>query len=202
MSRKLRLMHDTDAEAAVPDDAEIVRRVLAGDCELYALLVRRHQAVLYRHALGMVGDADVAADLVQDALVKGYSELSRCTMPDRVGAWLYRIVANRCLDHLKSARRRSGQPIETLALAATDDDPGAEVERAEMRDVLLEALATLPEAQREAILLKHVEDCSYEEMSERLGVSVSALKMRVMRAREALQAVLGSVLGRSRHGEV
>jgi RNA polymerase sigma-70 factor (ECF subfamily) len=64
------------------------------------------------------------------------------------------------------------------------------LEREELRSRLLAAIATLPVAQREAFLLKHVDDLPYEEMAEILGVSVSALKMRVKRAREALQATL------------
>ena len=70
------------------------------------------------------------------------------------------------------------------------DDPAGDLDRAEVARAVTAALGTLPEAQREAFLLKHVEGRSYEEMAEMLGGSVSALKMRVLRAREALQAAL------------
>jgi RNA polymerase sigma-70 factor, ECF subfamily len=173
-----------------PSDAEIVARVLAGDRELYAELVRRHQEPLYRHALGMLGNADAAADLTQESLIRGFTRLATCNDPARFGAWAFRILRNGCLDYLKD-RRRATVPIdEETVLSAASDDPELTLEQRELRDTVLRALDTLPEPQKEAFLLKHVEELSYEEMTEILGASVSALKMRVKRAREALQLLL------------
>jgi RNA polymerase sigma-70 factor (ECF subfamily) len=171
-------------------DGELVARVLAGDQERYAVLVQRHQAMLYRHALGMVASPDAAADLVQDSFVKGYTSLRSCNDPSRFGAWIYRILRNRCLDYLKDHRRRTVPLEEGAVMLTSRDDPEVDLARDETRRAVTAALATLPEAQREAFLLKHVDGLSYEEMAERLDASVSALKMRVMRAREALQALL------------
>lgn len=178
------------ARGAELSDAEIVARVLRGDQELFAHLVERYQAVLYRHALGMVASPDAAADLVQDSFVKGYTSLDRCQDPARFGAWVFRILRNRALDYLKDRRRKNVPLDEGTAQLPGRDDPGTDLERAEMGRAVTEALGALPPAQREAFLLKHVDGRSYEEMAEMLGGSVSALKMRVMRAREALQAVL------------
>ena len=171
-------------------DAELVERVLRGDQELYAQLVGRYQEVLYRHALGMVGSPDAAADLVQDSFVKGYTSLDRCQDPGRFGAWVFRILRNRTLDYLKDRRRKNVPLDEGAAQVPSRDDPASDLERAELGREVSSALRSLPEAQREAFLLKHVDGRSYEEMAEMLGGSVSALKMRVMRAREALQAML------------
>lgn len=171
-------------------DGQVVGQVLAGDREAYALLVRRHQAALYRHALGMVGSADVAADLTQDSLIKAYTRLTACNEPERFGAWVYRILRNRCLDYLKNRRLDTVPLADDTAFALESDDPEASLEESELREAVLRALDTLPAAQREAFLLKHVEDRSYDEMAELLDSSVSALKMRVMRAREALQLIL------------
>jgi RNA polymerase sigma-70 factor, ECF subfamily len=175
---------------AEPTDAAVVRAVVAGDRERYVLLVSRYQALLYRHALGMVGDADAAADLVQDSFVKGYTSLDRCGDPSRFGAWIYRILRNRCLDYLKDRRRQTVPLEETSAFAAETDHPEVRLDNAELRRSVGSALAALPTAQREAFLLKHVDGRSYDEMSELLGASVSALKMRVLRAREAMQQML------------
>lgn len=176
--------------AVEPGDAELVARVLDGDRDQYARLIGRYQEVLYRHALGMVGDPDAAADLVQESFIKGFTSLARCQDPERFGAWVFRILRNRCLDYLKD-RRRGHLPLEEgMAIAASTDEPELELDRAQVRGAIGRALETLPEAQREAFLMKHVEDRSYEEMAELLGASVSALKMRVMRAREALQTLL------------
>lgn len=170
-----------------------MQRVLAGEREAYAELVRRYQDTLFRHALGMVGDRDAAADLVQDSLVKAFTRLHTCE-PDRFGAWVFRIVRNRCKDWLKN-RRQHTAPLEDDGHPAPDaDDPARTLERSELGRVVDAALLRIPVAQREAFLLKHVDGLSYEEMAERLDTGVSALKMRVMRAREALQEILRDVM--------
>jgi len=180
--------------AETQDDAQLVTRILAGDQECYSVLVERYQGGLYRYALGMVRDSDLASDLVQDSFVKAYTSLRSCQDPARFGAWLYRILVNRCKDHLKSRRRHTVPLEEETAAAPESDGASLEADRTSLRGTMERALATLPEAQREAFLLKHLEERSYEEMAEMLGASVSALKMRVMRAREALQAVLRGVV--------
>lgn len=175
-------------------DATLVQRVLGGDREVFASLVGRHQPVLFRHAYAMVRDSDLAADLVQDAFVKAFSSLAGCQDPARFGAWVFRILVNRCKDYLKSRSRHTVQIEEDTAAAPEGDGPAVRMDRTDLRACVEKALATLPDAQREAFLLKHLEGRSYEEMAEMLDVSVSALKMRVMRAREALQLLLRDVV--------
>lgn len=171
-------------------DGEEIRRVLGGETARYEVLVRRYQETLYRHARGMVGDADAATDLVQESFVKAYTRLGTCD-PDRFGAWVHRIVRNRCKDWLKSRRRRDLSLLPDSPHAApAADEPGFALEASETGRAVSDALSRLPPAQREAFLLKHVEGLSYEEMAELLGAGVSAMKMRVMRAREALQELL------------
>jgi len=180
--------------ASPPDDALLVRQVLAGESQSYAALVSKYQAGLYRYALGMVRDSDAAADLVQDAFVKAYTSLRSCQDPARFGAWLHRIVVNRCKDHLKSRRRQMVPLEEDTALAPESDGPARAADRGELLRSVERAMETLPASQREAFLLRHLEGRSYEEMAELLGTSVGALKMRVMRAREALQRSLAPLV--------
>jgi RNA polymerase sigma-70 factor (ECF subfamily) len=177
------------AEDREASDARVVARVLDGDREAFAILVRRHQDMLYAHAVRMTGRGDVAADLVQSALVKAYTHLDRCRNPEHFGAWAFRIVANRCKDYLKNIRRRDVD-LEDAPPIAGPDDPDRDLERRELRDSLRRALDRLPADQREAFVMKHAEGRSYEEMAELLGVSVGALKMRVHRARESLIELL------------
>lgn len=178
-----------------PPDGEVVRLVRGGDREAYRLLVRRYQDGLYRYALHMTRQPDTAADLAQGALVKAYTELHRCREPDRFAGWLMRILVNSCKDWLKS-RRRKDVSLEAAdaGRARSTTDPASELERTELRNVLDAALATLPEPQRQAFVLKHVEGRSYEEIADLLDISVPALKMRVHRARETLKATLEKVL--------
>jgi RNA polymerase sigma-70 factor (ECF subfamily) len=172
------------------EDREIVARVRAGDQEAYRLLVRRYQDMLFRHALRMTSEHDVAADLVQASFVKAYTNLANCRDPERFGAWLYRILANACKDHLKSKRRRDVSLEDQTNLADAAVSPASALERSELRAVLNSAIGKLPESLREAFVLKHVEGRSYEEIAELLDTSVPALKMRVHRAREALKDAL------------
>ncbi len=178
-----------------PSDAELIAHILGGESQHYALLVSRYQGMLYRHALGMVLQEDAAADLVQESFIKAYTSLAQCQDPARFKAWIFRIVSNRCKDYLKNRRRQTVPLEEDTALASSRDDPEVGMERQELQVAVNRALAALPEAQREAFLLKHVEGRSYEEMAELLDASISALKMRVLRAREALQALLREMVG-------
>jgi RNA polymerase sigma-70 factor (ECF subfamily) len=178
-----------DQETSGPGDGEVVARVLDGDRDAYRILVRRHQDMLHAHAVRMVGRGDVAADLVQASLVKAYTSLDRCRNPDKFGAWAYRIVTNRCKDYLKNVRRKD-VALDDAPPQAGAMDPDDDLERSELRRRLDRALDRLPADQREAFVMKHEEGRSYKEMAELLEMSVGALKMRVHRAREALQELL------------
>jgi RNA polymerase sigma-70 factor (ECF subfamily) len=171
-------------------DAQVVRDVLAGDRDAYRLLVRRYGDALHGHALRMARSQDEAADLVQQALVQGFRRLHTCREPERVGAWLFRILANRCKDHVRSPRRRD-VPLAALAgVVRGPGDPEADAHAAETRKRVWSALEALTPEQREAFVLKHVEGRSYEEIAAVMDLSVASLKMRVHRAREALKGLL------------
>jgi RNA polymerase sigma-70 factor (ECF subfamily) len=181
-----------------PDDAVVIARVLGGDKQQFEYLVSRYQRLLYRHAVAMVLDHDVAADMVQDSFVRAYVNLRECRDPSRFRAWLFRTLRNRCLDHLKEASRRHVR-LDDLAETPVDraDAPSTLAERSELRVGIARALEQLPPTLREAFVMHYVEDMPYETMAELLDVSVSALKMRALRAREALRLTLrtGDVTG-------
>ena len=172
------------------DDEVVIERVLAGDRQQFAQLVQRYQRALYRHAVGMVLDHDVAADMVQDSFIRAYTQLASCRDRSRFRAWIFQTLRNRCLDHLKEARRRNVPLDDADPLLDPADDPAAAVERARLRADLEQALAELQPAQREAFVMHYVEGVPYETMAGLLDASVSALKMRVMRAREVLGTAL------------
>lgn len=188
-ARAHRAAQDRAAYGPEATDGELVREILAGRKEAFALLVRRYQDALYRHARAIGLDGDTASDLVQDTLVRAYEGLSDCRDPDRFRVWVSRILRNRCLDHLKSPAARKRVPIP-LAQPSTDVSPALRTEWGSIREIVDSALARLPAEQREAFVLKHVEERSYEEMAETAGASVSAMKMRVHRAREFLRSQL------------
>ncbi len=170
-------------------DAGLVRRVQAGDTGAYADLVARYRDRLGRYALHMLGNREDAEEVLQDAFVRAYRSLARCDDPERFGAWLYGILVNRCRTAGARATRRARRfvhdpaALDTASLAGPDG-------QAEWDDTVRWALARLPSESREAFLLKHVEELEYEDMARLTGAGVSALKMRVKRAREQLQAML------------
>ncbi|MGD8728262.1 MAG: sigma-70 family RNA polymerase sigma factor [Gemmatimonadota bacterium] len=171
-------------------DAQVVRDVLAGDRDAYRLLVRRYGDVLHGHALRMTGNSDEAADLVQRAFVKGFKKLAACRDPERVGAWLFRILANMCKDHVRSPRRSDVSVTAVAGALRSGSDPESDAAGAEIRMRVWGALDALTPEQREAFLLKHVEGRTYEEIAAVMDLSVASLKMRVHRAREALRGLL------------
>src|SRR6266545_562393 len=170
-------------------DAELVRRVMSGDTGAYGSLVARYRDRLGRYALHMLGDREDAEEALQDAFVRGYRSLARCNDPARFGAWLYGILVNRCRTAgARAARRRRMFVRDAQAL-----NGAAHTDRADhldWTDTVNRALARLAPEYREAFLLKHVEDLEYETIAGLTGAGVSALKMRVKRAREQLQKYL------------
>lgn len=178
------------AGGAELNDAAVVRRVLAGEQELYRVLVERYRQAFGRYAVAVLGDADAAADAMQDAFIRAYENLAGCRDPARFGAWFFRILQNRC--------RSAHAPRRVTVDVAEADPPARErtdaaVEAGELRERLDAALGKLTPEQREAFVLKNVDGRSYEEMADLLGVGVDALKMRVHRARDVLRRLLRDV---------
>ena len=175
----------------VPDDAAVIARVLRGDKQAFEHLVNRYQHLLHRHAVALVLDHDAAADMVQDAFVRAYVNLRECRDHSRFRAWLFRTLRNRCLDYLKEAGRRNVRLDDVVEPQIDNAEaPGAVVERKELRAGITRALAQLPPTLREAFVMHYVDEIPYETMAELLDASVSALKMRTLRAREALKSAL------------
>src|SRR5690348_4856358 len=170
-------------------DAAVVRRVQSGDTGAYAELVARYRDRLGRYALHMLGNREDAEEVLQDAFVRAYRSLARCDDPERFGAWLYGILVNRCRTAGARAARRARRFIDSPGALASAQLPGPDGQT-EWEDMVRWALARLPPESREAFLLKHVEELEYEDMARLTGAGVSALKMRVKRAREQLQVML------------
>jgi RNA polymerase sigma-70 factor (ECF subfamily) len=187
----LRVKADVRPDIRNLSDAELVRLAIGGSDRAFGELIRRYQDLLFRHATRMTGRGDEAEDVVQAAFIKAHRNLAKCRNPDRFGAWLFRIGANACKDHLKSRRVTVGVD-EMPGLPATTGDPERSAEMGRLRSEIETALQSLAPEQREAFLMKHLEGWSYSEMSETLRVSIPALKMRVHRAREELAVLLES----------
>jgi RNA polymerase sigma-70 factor (ECF subfamily) len=174
-------------------DGQLVRLVLAGETEVYGRLVERYRDRLGRYAVRMLGNQADAEEALQDAFVRGYRYLARCTRPEGFGAWLFGILVNRCRTHA-SRRAKREEVLVSDDLAVVGAAPGRAEERQAWRDTIAWAMEQLPTDQREAFLLRHVEDRTYEEMEELTGARPATLRMRVFRAREELRRLLAEVI--------
>ena len=175
-------------------DADLIAAVIAGNIDSFSVLVHRHQDTCVRFAVRMLGSRVDADDVLQSAFMRAFRNLRSCRDRERFGGWLYQIVVNECRTFATRRKRREQRflsattEIERAVAPGSDETPdrdvGGHIER---------ALGMLPEDQREAFLLKHVEELTYEEISEMTGASVSALKMRVKRAADSLRDLLDGV---------
>ena len=161
--------------------------------DAFAGLVERYYPRALRFALNMGLPREDAEEVVQDSFVRVHRALPRFRAGAAFEPWLFRILANRCRSaHVRSRwwRRHDSDDALLGALAtgaASDDDVLRRLDVERLHGVMRDALDALPVEQREAFLLRHVEDLDYHEMTRITGAGLSALKMRVKRACDALR---------------
>ena len=181
------------AQVAVPDSRTITRAKL-GDIDAFTGIVEAYYARCLRFALAMLRNPDDAEDVVQDTFVRLYRALPRYEERQRFESWLFQILGNCCRTANTVQRRESSRLVsdaDALARVAAADDPSRAAE-IQWSETVRQALAELPEYNREIFLLHYVEEFSYEEIERMTGVRQSALKMRVKRASDALRLRLAS----------
>lgn len=173
-------------------DAVVVSRVLAGDREAFGTLVDRYQDKMISYARHMGFGPEEALDIVQDGFVRAFRHLRRCGDPERFGGWLFRIVSNLCRTAGARTARKRTDSLDDHALSLQSELPSPEerMEGSWDRDRIREALETVPSDQREALVLMYMEGYSVTEIAELSGASISAVKMRLKRGRDALERVL------------
>lgn len=181
-------------------EAALVDQAQRGRLEAYNRLVLRHQARAYNTAYYLLGDAESAADAVQDSFLKAYRRLDQFR-GGAFEAWLLRIVVNTCYDELRKRRRRSAHVVE---VATGDDDngdadeklrdPGEWPEQTILRRELLEevraAIGALPPDQRTVLVLSDVEGWGYQEIAAVAGIPIGTVKSRLARARGRVRALV------------
>ena len=174
---------------ATMTDAMLVRRVLEGDTAAFTTLVDRHAAACTRFAMRMLGNREDAEDATQETFLRAYRSLARYEERHTFRTWLFQILINRCRTAaVRRQRRHRMFLVDANALAEASVRPAAEA--SDIRAELQRAIDARDPEQREAFLLKHVEQLSYDEMAAATGIGVSALKMRVKRACDRMQWML------------
>lgn len=179
-------------------DAQLIDEALAGQSDSFGHLVARHQDRLYNTLIHVVGSAEEAQDVAQDAFVQAYVKLATFERASAFYTWLYRIAMN-----LAISRRRRARPTvsvdharEVLGHEPVDRGvaPGDRLERAERGCQVRQALARLSDEHRQVLVLREIDDCSYEQIAEMLDLPVGTIRSRLHRARLQLRDELKGVL--------
>jgi len=176
-------------------DPDLVRQALGGDPDAFANLVRRHHPDILGLCISMLHDASLADDAAQEAFLKAYRSLDKFRMDSSFSTWLYRIASNTCLDFLRRKGRERSQSLDSLQegeerrvrelFAAQPEAPVSE----EDADLLERVLARLPEDYRLILTLREIQGLDYKELAETLDCSLDAVKARLKRARQRLEAI-------------
>jgi RNA polymerase sigma-70 factor (ECF subfamily) len=181
-----------DALAAL-DDTALMVLFARGDAEAARLLTARLLPRALRHAARVLGDAAEAEDVAQEAMMRLWRVAPDWTSdgPAQPSTWLHRVVANLAVDRLRRARRSTGlDPEKADAIADTAPSAEARLAQADRMAALDAALATLPERQRQAVVLRHIEGLSNPEIAEVLEIGVEAVESLTARGKRALKAAL------------
>ena len=183
------------------NETELVEAARNGDAEAFTTLVNQYDRNIYRLALNITGNPDDAEDVLQETFLKAYANLARFKGASRFYTWLVRIGVNEAL--MKLRKRKADrtvsldEPVDTgdeesfpRELADWGENPEQGYARQELQEILAASLAELDPAFRIVVYLRDVEDLSTEETAEMLGLSVPAVKSRLLRGRLKLRETL------------
>jgi RNA polymerase sigma-70 factor, ECF subfamily len=171
---------------AAPDN--LIDRCLSGDQQAWEAIVRQHWRKVFNVAYKFVGKHDEAEDLAQDIFLKIFKALDTFDRRANFQTWLISVSRNLCIDHYRSVRKERqtidrGVDPKTLSPASADAGPYVVLEHADRRLLLRRALDELPPALRTAVLLRDIQDRSYQEIAQELGLPEGTVKSRINRGR-------------------
>jgi len=183
-------------EVMGPDESFLIARAQRGDPSAFEEIVRLYQRRVYGVALRIVRAHDVADDVTQEAFLRAWRSLDRFELGRPFGPWVCRIAANLAVNHVRSPRaREEGLPDGHAETRTNAPGPLGALLDAEGASVLERAMGQLPQEQRAVLVLRVVEELSYAEIAETLGISPGTVMSRLFRARERLAQALSPYLG-------
>ena len=179
-----------------PSERKLIERIQRGDERAFALLVRTYQDRVFSLSVRMLGSREEAEDLAQEIFVAIHKNIASFRAEAQLSTWIYRVTRNRCLNRLKYLSRRSqglSSPLETVPDRRLNElsgraplRPDHHLEGRQLQNVLEDCLTTIPEEQRMLLLLRDVDDLSYDEIAQIHELPVGTVKSRLHRARAAL----------------
>lgn len=194
----------SDRKEAARVDFDLVRRCQKGDEKAFAQLVERYHRRVFAISLGMVKNQDDAMDIAQDAFIKVRRYIEGFQGASSFYTWLYRIVVNMCIDHLRKSGRQAEvefdegtgyddelEESKPVVGSRSDANPSDVLSRKELAGRIQEAIDALPAYHRAVILMREIEGMSYSEMARALKVSKGTIMSRLHHARKKLQRALG-----------
>ena len=173
-------------------DIPVIDRILAGEVSLYTQLVDRYKSYCFTIAYRVVENRFDAEEVAQDAFVKAYRNLARFQRTAKFSTWLYRIVLNTAISYKRKVR--PGHEDIGKATASERHLGEDDLERNDKRKFLEAALGKLNEADRIALTLFYLQECSVEETAAITGMQVNTVKVRIHRARQRLADALKGIL--------
>jgi RNA polymerase sigma-70 factor (ECF subfamily) len=201
----------TKVSDPVSDELTLVRAAKAGDMRAFEELVKRYDRNVFRIAQHITQNREDAEDVVQDAFLKAYGNLEQFQEQSKFYTWLVRIAVNEAL--MKLRRRRPERTVSLDQEVQTEEDsmprevadwspnPEQQYNQAELRDILGKTIQGLPSGFRTVFVLRDVEGLSTEETAEALGLSIPAVKSRLLRARLQLRERLSKYFKRRKNGD-
>ncbi len=182
------------------DEGHLVAQAKAGDVQAFTDLVNRYERKIYRLAKHITQNDEDAEDVLQDAFLKAYEHLDSFKGDSKFYTWIVRIAVNEALMRLRKRRSDrtvpldepvdTGEEMVTREIAVWEDNPEQRYSREEMHDILEQAVENLKPDFRTVFVLRDIEELSTEETAEALGISIPAVKSRLLRARLALREKL------------
>jgi RNA polymerase sigma-70 factor, ECF subfamily len=192
------------------EEKQLVERAQQGDEDAFQELVERYQRKVYSICYGMLKNEQDSLDVSQDVFIKVYRYLENFNYNSSFYTWLYRITVNKCIDYIRKQKRRSEVDYDDTIQRTTDVDgddnimpstlgiqPDRVYGRKELREKMLDALETLSEKHRTILILREVEQLSYEDMADVLDISKGTVMSRLYHARRYFQDAIKEYLGDS-----
>jgi len=181
------------------NDSELINKAKNGDAKAYEGLLKKYKNSVYNLVYRMVRDVQEAEDLTQEAFIKAFNSLASFNEEYAFSTWLYKIATNNCIDFFRKRKLQTyslDKPIQYKdseiqhEIPDPDLNPEKSILARERSSMIQEAIETLPEKYYTAIVLRHNDEKSYEEIAEILELPLGTVKARIFRAREMLNKVL------------